>query len=157
MKNFNIFAVHGKIRVLEGGFTKNQYIGDDYLERGAWTVCRFTRGLARKRKWRFWGRGGGGVIPKCTLCDWNDCGKTTFYKISSKNAKVGKIAMKLETIFLCITCSGLISWFYLILTRDWKTGRYPTCPNPSQKSLKVLGSISPVTAAANLPEHLLST
>ena len=58
MKNFNIFAVHGKIRVLEGGFTKNQYIGEDYLKRGAWTVCRFKRGLARKRKWRFSGRGG---------------------------------------------------------------------------------------------------
>ena len=29
MKNFNKFGVgvHGKIRVLEGGFTKNQYIG----------------------------------------------------------------------------------------------------------------------------------
>ena len=27
MKNFNIFGVHGKIQVLEGGFTKDQYIG----------------------------------------------------------------------------------------------------------------------------------
>ena len=26
MKNFNVFGVHGKIQVLEGGFMKNQYI-----------------------------------------------------------------------------------------------------------------------------------
>ena len=49
MKNFNKFGVgvHGKIRVLEGGFTKNQYIGGggggDCLKRvrDTWTVCRF--------------------------------------------------------------------------------------------------------------------
>ena len=27
MKNPNIFTVHGKIRFVEGEFTKNQYIG----------------------------------------------------------------------------------------------------------------------------------
>ena len=27
IKNFNIFGVHQKIRILEGGFMKNQYIG----------------------------------------------------------------------------------------------------------------------------------
>ena len=27
MKKINIFGVHGKIRILEGGFTKSQYIG----------------------------------------------------------------------------------------------------------------------------------
>ena len=34
MKNFNIFGVHGKIQVLDGGFMKNQYIGRDCLKRG---------------------------------------------------------------------------------------------------------------------------
>ena len=37
MKNFNIFGVHVKIRVLQGrggGFTKNQYIVWDCLKRG---------------------------------------------------------------------------------------------------------------------------
>ena len=46
---------------------KNQYIGGDCLKRGAWTVCRFKRGLARKQK----GRGGifeGELIPLYTLC-----------------------------------------------------------------------------------------
>ena len=44
-KNFNIFWVHRKIRLL-GGILKNQYIGGD------WTVCWFNRGgrsLAGKR------------------------------------------------------------------------------------------------------------
>ena len=45
-----------KIRFLgEGGGrgsqkTKNQYIGRDYLERRAWTVCRFNRGLGEKEE-----------------------------------------------------------------------------------------------------------
>ena len=34
MKNFNIFGVHGKIQVLDGGFMKNQYIGRDCLKGG---------------------------------------------------------------------------------------------------------------------------
>ena len=41
MKNFNILGVHRKIRVLERGFTINQYIGGNSLKRGVWTVCRF--------------------------------------------------------------------------------------------------------------------
>ena len=50
MTNFNIFRVHGKIQVLEGGLTKNRYTGEDCLKRRAWTVCRFKKGgLARKR------------------------------------------------------------------------------------------------------------
>ena len=68
MKNFNKFGVgvHGKIRVLEGGFTKNQYIGGDCLKRvrGTWTVCRFKGELGKKVV------GAGfevGLIPQCTL------------------------------------------------------------------------------------------
>ena len=35
MKKINIFGVHGKIRILEGGFTKSQYIGGgDCLKNG---------------------------------------------------------------------------------------------------------------------------
>ena len=32
MNNFNILGVHGKIRVLRGGFTKSQFIGEDCLQ-----------------------------------------------------------------------------------------------------------------------------
>ena len=34
MKNFNVFGVHGKIQVLEGGFMKNQYIPIYCLKKG---------------------------------------------------------------------------------------------------------------------------
>ena len=34
MKNFNILGFHGKIRVLGGGFTKNQYRGGGGLPKG---------------------------------------------------------------------------------------------------------------------------
>ena len=46
MKNFNIFGV----QVLEGGFTKKQYIGGIAKKKGggARTVCGFKGGLARK-------------------------------------------------------------------------------------------------------------
>ena len=55
-ENFNVFGVHGKIQVLEGGFSKNQYIWGDCLKRGggAWTVCRSKRGAWQER--------GGGVF-----------------------------------------------------------------------------------------------
>ena len=54
MKNFNIFGVHGKIRVLEGGFTKNQYIGRDCLKKGELgQFADLRRGLARERVWCF--------------------------------------------------------------------------------------------------------
>ena len=39
-----------------GRFTKNQYRGEDCLKRGAWTVCKTSGGLTRKRGWCF--RGG---------------------------------------------------------------------------------------------------
>ena len=38
-----------KNQVLEGFFTKNQYIGENCLKKGAWTVFRLKRGLAKKR------------------------------------------------------------------------------------------------------------
>ena len=56
MKNYNILGVRWKIWLLVG-LTKNQYRGGDCLKRGAWTVCRFEVGLARKRGWCFWGGG----------------------------------------------------------------------------------------------------
>ena len=49
MKNYNIMGVHWKIWFLVG-FTKNQYIAGNLLERGAWTVCRFKGGLEKKRR-----------------------------------------------------------------------------------------------------------
>ena len=52
-KNFNIFGVHWKIRLL-GKILKNQYIAGDCLRGEAWTVCWFKGGLARKRGWCFW-------------------------------------------------------------------------------------------------------
>ena len=64
MKNFNIFGVHWKIRLL-GGFTKNQYRGGNCLKRGAWTVCRFNGGLGEKEGVVFLM---GGLTPQCTLC-----------------------------------------------------------------------------------------
>ena len=56
MRNFNIFRVHGNIRVLEGGFTKKQYIEEGGLPkmgkggRSARTISRFKGGLARKEE-----------------------------------------------------------------------------------------------------------
>ena len=56
MKNFQprwknlIFLGFTKNSRVLGGFIKNQYIGrGDCLNRGNWTVCRFKRGLVRKR------------------------------------------------------------------------------------------------------------
>ena len=39
-------GVHGKIRLLGGGFMKNQYRGGNCLKKGggAWTVCWFKGG-----------------------------------------------------------------------------------------------------------------
>ena len=39
-----------KIRFLGRGFTKKNYIGGTCLKKGAWTVCRFKRGLAKKEE-----------------------------------------------------------------------------------------------------------
>ena len=38
-----------------GGFTKNQYIEGNCQKMGAWIVCRFKAGSAKKRKKREWG------------------------------------------------------------------------------------------------------
>ena len=51
MKNFNVFGVHGKIQVLEGGFSKNQYIWADCLKRGGGGLGQFADlrgGLGKK-------------------------------------------------------------------------------------------------------------
>ena len=32
------------------GFTKNHYIGGNYLKKGAWTVCRFKAGRAWQKR-----------------------------------------------------------------------------------------------------------
>ena len=60
MKNFNIFAVHWKIQISGGGFTKNQYRGRGCLKRGAFAVCRFKRGLGKKEEVGVFEGGGGG-------------------------------------------------------------------------------------------------
>ena len=45
---------------------KNQYTGGNCLENGAWTVCRFKGGLAKKRGVGIF-EGEGELIPQCTL------------------------------------------------------------------------------------------
>ena len=62
MNNFNILGVHGKIRVLRGGFTKSQFIGEDCLQTeglGQFADLRGGGGLGKKE---------GGLIPQSTLC-----------------------------------------------------------------------------------------
>ena len=49
MKNFNVLGVYGKIGVLEGGCSKNQYIGKDCLKRGGGGLDSL----------QMWGGGGG--------------------------------------------------------------------------------------------------
>ena len=69
MKNFNIFGVHGKIRVLDRGFKKNQYIGGRGLpKKGVLDSCRFKGGGLGKKDRVLFLRGRGGLIPQCTLC-----------------------------------------------------------------------------------------
>ena len=47
-ENFIIMWAHWKIHFLRkgegGGHKKKQYVGDNCLRRGAWTVCRFKGG-----------------------------------------------------------------------------------------------------------------
>ena len=55
MKNFNIFGVHWKIRLLaRGGPEKPIYKGDCLKRVGSWRVCWFKMGLGKKEE-------GGGV------------------------------------------------------------------------------------------------
>ena len=44
-----------KSPTFKGGLTKNQYIEEDCLKGGTWTVCRFKRGGLGKKE-------GGGVF-----------------------------------------------------------------------------------------------
>ena len=67
-RNFNIMRVHWKIQVLGGGGAhKKTYIYRwDCLKKGggAWTVCRFKRGLGKRR-------GGVETPMHGILCKWN--------------------------------------------------------------------------------------
>ena len=59
MTKFSIMRVHSKLRYLRGegeGVTENQYIEGDCLKSGAWTVCRFKRGLGKKEGNRAYSR-----------------------------------------------------------------------------------------------------
>ena len=56
MKNFNILGVHRKIQFLRG-FHEKPISRGDCLKGGAWTVCKFKGGLARKRGVVFFRRG----------------------------------------------------------------------------------------------------
>ena len=53
-------GVYWKVRFL-GDCMKNQYIGGELPKKGAWAVCRFKRGLGKKRGEE------GGFKPQCTL------------------------------------------------------------------------------------------
>ena len=70
MKNFHIFVVHRKIRVLRGerGVHKKPLYREDCLKRGALTICRFKGGgLGQKENGGIF-EGEGELIPQCTLC-----------------------------------------------------------------------------------------
>ena len=53
MKSVNILGVHGKIRVLEGVFTKNQYMGSVGLPKkgGLGKFANLREGLGKKEGW----------------------------------------------------------------------------------------------------------
>ena len=66
IKNFIIMGVHSKIRILVG-VTKNQYIGEDCLKRGALGQFADIRGGLGEKEGVVLLGGGGGLIPQCTL------------------------------------------------------------------------------------------
>ena len=66
MKNVSIMGVHGKIRFLVGGVHKKPIYRGKLPEKGAWTVCRFKRGLGKKEAVIFLS-GGGTDIPIHTM------------------------------------------------------------------------------------------
>ena len=72
MKTFDIFGIHWKIWLL-GGFTKNQYRGRG-LKRGLGQFADLRKGLGKNSFLSVFlsvgGRGGGGLIPQCTLCNF---------------------------------------------------------------------------------------
>ena len=47
--NFNIMGVHRKIWILEGVHEKTNIQGGGLPKTGAWTVCRFKRGLGENK------------------------------------------------------------------------------------------------------------
>ena len=65
MKNFNIWAFTEKFDYQMRDFTKKPRKRRDCIKRGAWTTCRFKRGLSRKRGWCFLRLV---LIPRCILC-----------------------------------------------------------------------------------------
>ena len=64
MKNFYIIGVYWKIIFLRGFHEKPLYIRENCLKRGAWRVCRFKGGLAKKREGGVFEIGGGGQNKK---------------------------------------------------------------------------------------------
>ena len=67
MKNFNILGVHGKIRVLRGGFTKSQFIGEDCLQTEGLGQFADLRGGGEGRGGRAWQERGGVDTPIHTM------------------------------------------------------------------------------------------
>ena len=61
MKNFNIFKVHWKIRLLGGGGSQKTIYRGDCLKRGCLGHFVDLMGGLGKTE-------GGGLIPQCTLC-----------------------------------------------------------------------------------------
>ena len=114
MKNFNKFGVgvHGKIRVLEGGFTKNQYTGGDCLKRvrGTWTVCRFKGELGKKVV------GVGfevGLIPQCTL--WSS---HLIFSIFSLHVVFGSVRLISSIIYHFVHhCSASFITYHFLFVR----------------------------------------
>ena len=81
-KNFNIFGVHWKIRLL-GGILKNQYIGEDCLKRGeTWAVCWFKRGHDKKEGWCF-SRGVDTPMPTMIILSHLELSRIDLLKLNS--------------------------------------------------------------------------
>ena len=76
IKNFDIMGVDLKIRI-HPPCMKKQFFGLNRLKRGAWIVCRFKRGLGKKKKRRGdvfeleEGRGGETMSWESLLIDTN--------------------------------------------------------------------------------------
>ena len=68
MKSVNILGVHGKIRVLEGVFTKNQYMGSVRLPKkgGLGKFANLREGLGKKEGSGVF-EGGGSDTPMHTM------------------------------------------------------------------------------------------
>ena len=53
VKKFNIMGVHWNIQFLQGFMKKTMY-GGNWIKKGVWIVCRFKKGLGKKRGWYLW-------------------------------------------------------------------------------------------------------